>query len=473
MPMPFLMRRISVVLSFAMIGCKALTGDDAELPAGTNDPSTYNTPEGAVATYNQAVGQFQDAFQDYVLVSGMLTDEFQAREVLQSDPIHANNVGSDVLIDSRNMSTALALHFSNPSYTDQQYGKLNEARTQIAQAKGALAKYAPATSPALRGRLYALEGYLEIMLADLFCSNVPLSSLDFEKDYTLSAGLTSKQVYHHASAQFDTALALSADSVSIQMLARTGKGRALVAMDSLSEAASTVASVPDGFAYRFAVAWGSASPTTNQKYTRVQQSDREGLNGLPYVSSGDPRTTAAVVDTLALFPAKYSLIGYDTLNLADWIEARLIGAEANLATGGTGWLTTVNTLRTDGTFTTAVDPLNPAKTDTTWGLGTAHVPGQTQGVRLLRTPATASAAADSLFADRAFWLFATGHRQGDLRRFMRTPYNRRGADVYPTGGTAKIYPRQYHYGSDVSAPIPPTEYTNPKFHPEACVTNVS
>ena len=60
----------------------------------------------------------------------------------------------------------------------------------------------------------------------------------------------------------------------------------------------------------------------------------------------------------------------------------------------------------------------------------------------------------------------TGHRQGDLRRLLRQygqPYGF-GQDyqVYPTG--QYLAPGTGLYGSDVTAPIPTTEYANHLFH---------
>jgi hypothetical protein len=368
------------------------------------------------------------------------------------------------------MSTAVILGLSTKAATATLFTTLNTLRNQLSQAKGALATYAPDTSSALRGRMYALEGYTELLLADLYCGDIPLSTLDFEKDFTYRPGSTTAEVYQHARAQFDTAIALSDDSVSIQNLARVGKGRALLAMDSVAQAATAVADVPDGFAYHFIVQWNSTSIPL--KLTRAMEADTEGTNGLPFISSGDPRTRGSMSGSIR-YPAKYSLTGNDTLIVADWIEAHLIRAEADLDAGGSEWLSMLNTMRTDGTFTTTPDPTNATLIDTTWGFGTARVERQSAGVRPLDDPGTMTARVDSLFSDRAFWLFATGHRLGDLRRFMREPYNRGGDQVYPAGGSGRTYPGAYHYGSDVSAPIPETERANPYFNPAGCVTNVS
>jgi hypothetical protein len=67
---------------------------------------------------------------------------------------------------------------------------------------------------------------------------------------------------------------------------------------------------------------------------------------------------------------------------------------------------------------------------------------------------------DLLFRERAFWLYLTGHRQGDLRRLIRQ-YNRDPEDVYPSG----LYPVLGNfYGTDVVAPVPSTEtLSNPQY----------
>src|SRR4029077_20049777 len=68
------------------------------------------------------------------------------------------------------------------------YSSLHHLRGQAREARGFLGAYAPDSSPALAGHLYALEGYAEVLLAEVFCSGIPLSTVDFNADYTLAAG---------------------------------------------------------------------------------------------------------------------------------------------------------------------------------------------------------------------------------------------------------------------------------------------
>jgi hypothetical protein len=308
--------------------------------------------------------------------------------------------------------------------------------------------------------------------------------------------------------------------------------------------------------------------------SRATVADTEGRNGLPYLASGDPRSRATVVfpvgtfqgNTVPLtFPAKYSYSGFSPFVVASGVEARLIQAEAAARTTGGTWLTTLNTLRTPGTYSqilpgtttppdtifdtlgvtqcggnnfgtcgqspggntpsfgqpaggfsvpagysvAGADTTYPAHTifhdvagnvqaycnfnswytpcyagdtmvvllyvrpghtpppDTLWNAGTGGV----SGLGPLSDPGSglSGAAADSArvaltLRERAFWLFLTGHRQGDVRRQLRQyPQWFPSQDqVYPTGVFTGLGPAVY--GTAVTAAIPGTEYLNPLYH---------
>jgi len=356
------------------------------------------------------------------------------------------------------------------------YELLQKARGQSHESRGALIAYPPVGSADLQGHLDAIEGYSDLYLADLFCSGIPLSTLDFGKDFTYQPGSSTTQVYTKAVALFDSALTLAVDSERVLNFARVGKARALLALGNYADAATTVSSVPDGFQYVMvydqAVSPGPNDFFLNRSFaysdfnldasgTQVTMVDREGANGLPFMSSGDPRT-AFVDDGTNQFgrpkihPAKYSIGGDGPLVIASGVEARLIEAEAALKVGGATWLTTLNTLRTDGTFDTQPNADDPTKTDTLWHAGTGGV----AGLKPLEDPVDGDARVDLVFSERAFWLFLTGTRQGDLRRLVRQ-YGRQPNHVYPTGP----YPGAFNsYGNDVTAPITGEErISNPLF----------
>jgi hypothetical protein len=81
----------------------------------------------------------------------------------------------------------------------------------------------------------------------------------------------------------------------------------------------------------------------------------------------------------------------------------------------------------------------------------------------LAVPVTQGEAEDQLFAERGFWLFATGHRHGDLRRLVRD-YGRLADQVFPTG----TYFKGGDYGTNVSLAIPFSAENNPRFDRSMC-----
>jgi hypothetical protein len=113
-------------------------------------------------------------------------------------------------------------------------------------------------------------------------------------------------------------------------------------------------------------------------------------------------------------------------------EARLIEAEAALQAGNTNqFLSIHNALRA------------------------------TQSLPALTDPGSQAARVDMHFKERAYWLFPTGHRLGDLRRMVRQ-YQRNREAVFPSGG----YPASKGggtYGQDVNFPVHFDEINNPKF----------
>lgn len=466
---------VSVSLVGAVLGCNDLTGSHA-LPAGTPNPAVYNTAAGALGMRNAALFQVATALPQYIIDAGLLTDELED---------YATGASHGTLIGSQNQGLVpdpLDERILPLGVTVGSYGNLQAIRTLSAQALGALALYDTAATARdsmhlLRGELYAMQGYAEILLADLFCSGVPLSTLVFQHDYVYAPSSTWQQVYLAARAQMDTAVLLARTSPastardSLLYLAAVLKGRVYLDLGNYPAAADDVASVPNGFQYQFELKWIYDVSNRGFFVDRATIADTEGHNGLPFLSSGDPRSAAVTVvqpdpsnggPYIPLtFPQKYAsaLIGngYAPFTVASGIEARLIEAENELqpASAPHGpWLATLNALRTNApALTNGLVPMLPRLTDP--GVG-------------LPSPAADTARVALLFRERAYWLFVDGHRQGDLRRLIRqygAQYHAAfGSDerVYPSG--RYLAPGTGVYGTDVTAPIPPTENINPNFH---------
>jgi len=440
-----------MLLSLGVIACSPqnVVGN-APLPPDLADPRLTETPAGAVSAYFGTLARFRDAFGPtyggVAAVTGLLTDELQDGGIGAPPGALSSGASLDARVLPEVSDPVLE---SGALYTGGTYGALHAVRGQARQARGLLVHFGGDTLRALTGHLYAIEGYADIFLADLFCSGIPLSTIDFGGDYTFRPGSSTSEVYAQAGTLFDSALALAADSARIVTFGRIGKARALLALGRYGDAAQTVAQVPDGFQYfvfyqllgvvggnvNFA-ALGNGGGLGPWAFTVA---DREGLNGLSYRGSGDPRTASTAIGTnqfgrTLYHPNKYAGTGDSPMVVADWVEARLIEAEAALQAGDVAtWLGKVNHLRQTA--------ISPALRDTT-------------------DPGTPGARVDLLFRERAFWLFLTGHRQGDMRRLIRQ-YGRDPNAVYPTG----IYPGGPNtYGTSVNAPVPAAERLyNPQF----------
>jgi hypothetical protein len=464
------------------MGCRDLTNQP--LPAGTFDPGTVKNAAGARGMAVAARVQFQFALANVIPVSGLLTDELQANARGTSLP-NSSFPDAYVALDARILPQGTTNVLGLAS--DATYATLQQLRMVDNQAIGALLTYDPDSSAHLRGELYAQEGYAEVLLADLFCSGVPLSTSDFQKDFTYKPSSTTQEVYQHAITLFDSAVTLAGDSTEIVNLAKVGKARAQLALGAYADAGQTVSGIPIDFSYAQPIQTCNLV-TQECVQTAVQailelssigsMSDREGGVGLPYRSSFDPRTAprtaslGTVNGNAVWFPAKYNAGGISSIVVASGIEVQLIEAEADLAANGNQWLTILNTLRTTGTYdgvdtivvSIATDPNNPAVKDTTFRYDTAWAPG-TGGVGHLgplQDPGNVTARVDLLFHERAFWLYLTGSREGDLRRLMHT-YHRSKTTLYPTG----LYPGVGTYGDNADAPIPTaggySESPNPYF----------
>ena len=169
------------------------------------------------------------------------------------------------------------------------------------------------------------------------------------------------------------------------------------------------------------------------------------------LSSGDPRTTADStqfgLDGFTMVYAEDRYKRYESsIPLATGIEARLIEAEAALNNAGT--------LRTK---------LNAARRQ--WNVGrvaAATLPDLSAG----QIPGSHDARVDLLFRERAFQLWLSGHRLGDLRRLVRD-YGRDAESVYPTGD----YFKGGTYGTAIVFPVSSDELNNPNYHPGDCQTD--
>jgi starch-binding outer membrane protein, SusD/RagB family len=351
------------------------------------------------------------------------------------------------------------------------YNSLQRARATADRTSAAYYKLAPLL-PA-KSEVQAIAGFTYIMLAENYCNGVPVSDFDVNAGtFKLGTPQTGVQLFTTALAKLDSARvgldSTVAGNAPIVNLIRIGRGRALLNLNRPVDAAAAVALVPTSFKYTLF----HSENTTRQNngvflptlsFARFSVSGSEGVNGLRFrLDSTDARVYAPRGRGIAFSPA----IGVDNLtpmftqtkygtrssnfSFADGVEARLIEAE-NLVRSGGSYVGILNTLRsqlptlltnTPGPSTTLLNP--PAVT-----------------ASVLPTLSAPTAAADQIsqvFQERAYWLFLTGHRLGDMRRLIKH-LNRPAESVFPTG----TYFKGGTYGVDVNFPVPFQETNNPNF----------
>ena len=375
-----------------------------------------------------AFGDFQLAYsgdnagvtEGLVNLGGLLADEF---EIAESFPTR-------VPIDRRdidNVNTTL----------NTAYSYVHRARAAAELSARRHEEFDPNSSG--HALSLAIAAYSYILLGENFCSGVPVSTLTDAGGTEFGPPLSTEQLFNEAIERFDAAIAASEADSPEQYLALVGKARALLNLNRPADAATVAADVPDDFVFEIEHSDNTARQENGVfAYVNIQGrwsvANNEGGNGLPYRSAADPRVTFELDPddgvgfdgvTPMYHQLKYPERESDVV-LASGTEARLIEAEAQLRAGNaTGWLATLNALRAPGL---------PALTD----------------------PGTPAARIDLMFRERAFWLWLTAHRLGDMRRLVRQ-YNRAANSVFPTGA----YSQGGNYGDDVSLPIPFEELNNP------------
>jgi len=416
-----------VALAVSSQGCSALT--DVEAPDVVQPPDLRN-PIGAQALRAGAIGSFIDAFAggqvftgSQVVRSGTIADEFIATNLIdEADKRILPDFGFGFFI----------------------YQPLQQTRLYLGDAIEALRRYVP-TATAQVGQLFALRGYVILFFGENMCSGVPLSTVD-DGALVFGRGLTTTELLNGAVQEFDSAITYAADSAKYLNLARVGKARALLSLARFADAVTAATPVPTTFSY---LTEQSSTVQQNGIYVRTyvnragSVADREGTNGLDFISANDPRVVTQLIGpssdptVLTYGVTKYNSFASPVV-LASGLEARLIEAEAayqanpdDTASVGTGWLGILNSLRQ----TQISPPLAP-----------------------LADPGSRTAREDLIFRERAFWLFGTGHRHGDLRRLIRQ-YGRSAESVFPTGP----YRAGIVYGTDVTLTTTPDERNNPNY----------
>ncbi len=437
-------RRTLAVIGVAvgMAACSRDTLLEVETPDQIT-PDQANSPAGAAALRVAAIGNFATfyagdvggSFHGLAITSGLLADEIESAR------------GGTEHVDSRALNEAVQPLNNTWSFVGQ-------AHTQLIRAIKALDEFAPegtaaeaATKATQIAQLYALRGMLYVLVGESYCNGVPLGNAnDLDPATTL---YTNAELFEAALTLFDSAAAIAGNTTAdqpIRNLIAVGRGRALVDLDRYADAAAEVAAVPTDFSYDVTY---SATSIVNSLYNwmfgtlNYAPADREGGNGLDFVSAQDPRVTVVRdaagnatrrngQDGLPHYVQSVFTRGEQPIPLATGVEARLIEAEAALEAGNSA---------------AYLEKLNDARANA----GVA-------GLDPLSDPGTEAARLDQLFRERGFWFWGTAHRVGDLRRLVRQ-YGRAPESVWPTGP----YFKGGAYGDEQNLVPSQAERNNPDY----------
>ena len=392
---------------------------------------------GALARLNTATSGGESLF----LLGGLFSDEY-------------NNGDSFIArqeIDQR------IITIQNNFLTDANRA-LHRARLSAQQAIGLLKQYNPTAPAANVAEMYFVQAYVENMMAEHYCNGLIFSSVvDGVEEY--GQPISTQAAFEKALAHADSGLALitgtTANDIKIKGILQVTKGRILLNLNRYADAATAVAGVATSLSYQefHTTTIQNQIWAFNNNSRRYSVSTGEGTNGLNFATANDPRLpvcaggdavcTAIGVTrkdrddlTQPIYVQRLWTAQTSTVTIVSGIEARLIEAEAQFKAGQAA---------------AAIASLNAARATVT-------------GLTPLTDPGTEAARVDLLFRERAFWLFSTGHRTGDLRRLVRQ-YGRAANSVFPTGAWHK----GGTYGTDVNVPIPQAEQNNPNL-PSASTT---
>jgi hypothetical protein len=412
------------------LACTDITSLKQENP-GQISASTLYTPENAQLLVNGAIGDFECAYNRYVVGVGLFTDELTTAISQQS------NYDYDARRFASNTAYGTA-HCHSPSPSTIQipgiYTPLSTARATADTALGKLEGWTDAEVPnrqKLIGQAAAYAGYSLVLMGEAMCSAA----------INLGPELTPAQIFAEAKARFDKAITAATAAGDATTLGFAQLGRARTEQDlggaaNLAAAAADAALVPPGFVVNTspdavnlrrqnmifaAIAQGTPFSTVEAPFQNVL---------IPGGTTQDPRVAVTDLGVQGTAPgAELFLPDKDAsitspVRIASYAEAQLIIAENDASLGDLpGAATAINNARATHT-----------------GLPTYVVPAGATGADVLT----------QIIEERRREFFVEGHRLGDVRRY--------GIALTPVAGAT--YPYGGVYGDLTCFPLPDVERIN-------------
>ncbi len=423
-------------LSLAMFACAPSEILEVEDPDIIN-PGNVQSQAGAEAVRLGALSRFNNATtgsESYIFLGGLFSDEW---------------INGDSFIDRQQWDQRIVI--PENSYLLGAYRAVQRARLSAEQAVELIRKYNTAAPGWQVGEMFMVQAYVINLMAEVLCDGLVISDVvEGREEY--GNPMTTQAAFERALTLVNEGLTTVTGSTTNDVRVRNAlaltKGRILANLNRQAEAATAVAGIPTTFQY---LNYQSQTTYQNQYWAwnlnsrRYSVSEKEGTNGMDFVTAKDPRvpvctggdaackaigvTNTVKDDLTGPFNVLMIWTARDiNIPLMQGVDARMIEAEAQLKAGNAaGALATLNAARATKT-----------------------------GLALLTDAGTADARLAQLFRERAFWQYGRGYRQGDLRRLVRQ-YGKPVTAVYPTGAWHK----GGNYGADVTTPVPQAEQNNP------------
>ena len=421
---------VLVVLTSLSISCDSVvevTDPDIVTPESLNSEAGIQTLRAgslgdlAVAMSGSAAGH--GATTGLIVMSGLMADEYSYSGTFptrrEADTRNLQDINGDI---------------------NTIYGNLHRSRTGAETTIDLLANFGG--NPEVESEMQSIVGYAYVMFAETFCGGVPFSKAPADGgELIYGEPLTTEQMFNAAVEWFDQAITTAGSNDKLANLGRLGKARSLLGLGQIDAAAGEVSAVPSDFVYNIEQSDNSRRQengiyimTTVRRQFSI--ADGKGGNGLMYRSAMDPWTpwdggTEFGQDDITLY---YNQLKFNSSSvpvaLASGIEARLIEAEAAASADDAQTVENIhNELRA------------------AMGLSELDLSGISGEDLLL-----------AHFSERAFWLFSTGHRLGDLRRLVDV-YDMMPSSVFPWGP----YFKGGEYNPNLKFLVPQSESNNPNY----------
>ena len=329
---------LGLVAALTIPGCNRDQLLEVQTPDQITTTSTAS-PSGAQAQRVAAIGLFARFFGGDIGGGGI---SLNLTTAILADEAFTARSGTEHL-DSRTQNP-------NVFPANAPWAPYGSAYNGIVRAIIALNAFPPAaaTKATQIGQLYMLDGFTFTLLAESYCSGVPVSKVTDDAPGTTTFSTT--DLYNRALLVFDSALttlSTSAGDQTYRLAARIGKARTYIDLNQYDKAAAVLGAGGDGAGstvvpttYTYSVEFSNSTAlSVNSMYDwmlatkNFGASDKEGGTGLDYVSSKDPRI---LVDGTKVGPGQDGtptplMNQFPTTNapvtLASGIEARMIEAE--------------------------------------------------------------------------------------------------------------------------------------------------